>query len=1100
MKKFLHLFIGLVLTIAVFTAFFSLLNTSQNVFAAMPAGFQEQVVFNGLKNPTAVRFASDGRVFVAEKSGLIKEFDNTSDTTATIVADFRTNVHNFWDRGLLGLALDPNFPTKPYIYILYTYDAAIGGTAPRWGTPNNDSDGCPTPPGATGDGCVVSGRLSRFQVAGNVMTGQEQVLVEDWCQQYPSHSVGSIVFGADGALYASGGDGASFLFGDYGQAGNPKNPCGDPTVPVGGNQTPPTAEGGSLRSQDLRTLSDPTGLNGSIIRVNPDTGQAMPDNPLYSNPDQNAKKIIAYGMRNPFRINIKPGTNELWIGDVGGNNFEEINRITNPLDSNVKNFGWPCYDTNHRNDGFDGLNLNICENLYNQGGATDPYYFYDHNVNIVPGESCSMGSSSISGIIPNFSSNGAYPAEYEGALFFADYSRNCIWAMLKGTNGLPDPANIKNFVAPAAGPVDLQVSPTGEIFYADFDGGTIRKIKYFGTSPTTCAADQFSVQYFNNMTLSGTPVFTSCEVAINNDWGGGGVGNGVPNDIFSARWTSKQNFTAGSYTFTATADDGVRVWVDNNLIIDKWIDQPATAYNATIDLTAGVHDIKMEYFENMYDAVAKLSWLQNGQTNTAPTPVINTPLNTLTWKVGDTINFSGTATDVEDGTLPGSALSWTLLMQHCPSNCHTHTIQTFDGVAAGSFVAPDHEYPSHLELKLTAKDSKGLEKSTSVDLQPKTVNLTFQSLPINGFSLLVGTLTGTTSFTREVIINSLISMNAPSPQTIGSKTYDFLSWSDGGAQNHAITAGNTAATYTANYKEQAGANNGLTAIYYDNLNFTGTSVTKTDPNINFDWGTGKPDPVIAQDTFSVRWTGQVQPQFSENYTFYTSSDDGVRLWVNNQLLVDKWVDQSATEWKGNITLTAGQKYDIKMEYYEGGWDASAKLFWSSPSTPKQIIPQAKLFSTNVTVPTPVPTPVPAVGDGLTGAYYDNADLTNFKANRIDPTVDFNWGTGVPHPLVGQDTFSVRWTGFIKPAVSGAYTFYTQSDDGVRLSVNNQMLINQWNDHSTTEHSGVINLTAGVKYPVTMDFYEGGWDAVARLLWSGPSVAKQVIPKANLYSK
>ena len=141
-----------------------------NAVATLPSGFQERVVFSGLTNPTTVQFSKDGRVFVAEKSGLIKVFDNLSDTTPTTFADLRTNVHNFWDRGMLGMVLDTNFPTDPYVYVLYTHDAAIGGTAPRWGQPGVTSDGCPTPPGATDDGCVVSGRLSRLTVDGNTNT------------------------------------------------------------------------------------------------------------------------------------------------------------------------------------------------------------------------------------------------------------------------------------------------------------------------------------------------------------------------------------------------------------------------------------------------------------------------------------------------------------------------------------------------------------------------------------------------------------------------------------------------------------------------------------------------------------------------------------------------------------------------------------------------------------------------------------------------------------------------------------------------------------------------------------------------------------------
>ena len=97
-------------------------------------------------------------MFVAEKNGLIKVYDSLTDTLPDIFADLRTNVHNFWDRGLLGMTLHPNFPTIPYVYVLYAYDKDPNNPQiPRWGTPGATSDPCPTPPGATGDGCVISG-------------------------------------------------------------------------------------------------------------------------------------------------------------------------------------------------------------------------------------------------------------------------------------------------------------------------------------------------------------------------------------------------------------------------------------------------------------------------------------------------------------------------------------------------------------------------------------------------------------------------------------------------------------------------------------------------------------------------------------------------------------------------------------------------------------------------------------------------------------------------------------------------------------------------------------------------------------------------------
>ena len=159
---------------------------------------------------------------------------------------------------MLGLAVDPQFPTRPYVYVLYTYDHVLGSAAaaPRWGTAGVEADTCPNPPGFTADGCVVSGRLSRLTASGGVMSGAEQVLVEDWCQQFPSHSMSDIVFDSEGALIVNGGDGASFDDADWGQFGGaqpgtptPRNPCGDPPGGVGGAMNPPSAEGGSLRAR-----------------------------------------------------------------------------------------------------------------------------------------------------------------------------------------------------------------------------------------------------------------------------------------------------------------------------------------------------------------------------------------------------------------------------------------------------------------------------------------------------------------------------------------------------------------------------------------------------------------------------------------------------------------------------------------------------------------------------------------------------------------------------------------------------------------------------------------------------------------------------------
>jgi predicted small lipoprotein YifL len=138
--------------------------------------------------------------------------------------------------------------------------------------------------------------------------------------------------------------------------------------------------------------------------------------------------------------------------------------------------------------------------------------------------------------------------------------------------------------------------------------------------------------------------------------------------------------------------------------------------------------------------------------------------------------------------------------------------------------------------------------------------------------------------------------------------------------------------------------NGLQATYYNDLSFTNVALKRIDANVNFDWRLGSPSAAVNADLFSVRWKGLIEPKFSETYTFYTSTDDGVRLWVDGQLIVDNWANQAETEFSGTISLTAGNKYQIVMEYYDNVRNAAAKLLWSSASQPKSAIPNENLYS------------------------------------------------------------------------------------------------------------------------------------------------------------
>jgi glucose/arabinose dehydrogenase len=624
--------------------FFFIFTSSLPIEAGLTEGFQEEIVFRDLSNPVAIRFAPNGEVFIAEKSGIIKRYDSITDTTPEIFADLRTNVYNFWDRGLLGLAIHPNWPATKHIYVAYAYDGDIGGPAPKYGQPNVDSDPCPTNP--TGDGCEVSGRLSRLSKQDIQMT--ETVLIEDWCQVFPSHSIGDLKFGPDGALYMSGGDGASFTAADFGQLGKPVNFCGDPS-----------GEGGALRSQDILSRGDPLNLNGTILRLDPasDLNGGHPagpllNNPSISSPDMNERRIIGYGLRNPYRFTIRPGTNELWIGDVGWSTWEEINRIVDPT-AGVVNFGWPCYEGNNLQTSYDQQQL--CKILYNTGNAAKPYFTYNHNTAIAPGDKCGTGGSSITGLA--FYDSDRFPAQYHQALFGADYSRSCIWVMFPGTNGLPDINYRKTFHTTAESPVDLQVGPDGNLYYADLEG-TVRRIKFgSGSAPES---------------------------------------------------------------------------------------------------------------ENPPPPNTQL-----------PVAKINLPTATTKWSVGEVIQFSGSAKNANGTPIPDADLKWMLNIHHCVAvgHCHVHHIRGWDGISEDTFIAPDHEYPSFLEIVLTAKSSDGKEGKAAVLMDPKIMKFKLESSP-SKLQLIFNEKPITTPYSTNVILGATVNLEAPNSQKRGSTAYLWDIWSD----------------------------------------------------------------------------------------------------------------------------------------------------------------------------------------------------------------------------------------------------------------------------------------------------------------------------------
>ena len=574
-----------------------------------------------------------------------------------------------------------------------------------------------------------------------VWTGDEAVLLHGWCQQYGSHSIGSVVFGTDGYLYVSSGDGASYDTVDVGATGTQR--CTDPS-----------GYGGALRSQSVRRPAGTAAeLNGTVLRLDPDTGAPAPGNPFAGDPDPIRQRVLAYGLRNPYRIAPRPGTNEIWVGDVGWGTWEELNRID--VDNAAENFGWPCYEGAARQSGYDNANQPLCESLYTQGpsAVTNPQLAYNHGAQL--GTGCPTGGSAISAV--GFSTHAtAYPASYRGGVFFGDYSRRCLWyASMTGSS--LNAGSVAVFDATAY-PAELKSGPGGDMYLVDIGANRVKRIRYTagGNTPPIAIARA-------NPTSGPTPLTVQFD----------GSGSSDPD--------------AGSSVTYAWDLDGDGAFNDSTAVSPSW------TYTSP-----GAVTVRLRVTDNL--GAAAIGSVAVTPGSSAPVVTISSPATTTPWKVADTVGFSVSATDAEDGTLPPSRITTRLVLKHCPggANCHDHVQQTFAGVSSGSFVAPDHEYPCWLELQASATDSSGITTTTDLRLDPATVNLSIDTTP-TGLQATVGGDQRTTPFTVPVIERSVNTIAVSSPQVAGP-TYTFAAWSDGGAISHDVVADATR-TYTAAFTQ-----------------------------------------------------------------------------------------------------------------------------------------------------------------------------------------------------------------------------------------------------------------------------------------------------------
>jgi glucose/arabinose dehydrogenase len=645
---------------------------------------------------------------------------------------------------------------------------------------------------------------------------------------------------------------------------------------------------------DLNNLSGATNHNGGALHFGP-------DGKLYIAVGENATPSNAQTLANllgkMLRIN-KDGTiptdNPFFNQATGVNRAIWALGLRNPFTFAFQPGTGRMFINDVGQNTFEEINDGIAGSNYgwpNSEGPTTtpghrgPLFFYGH------GSSSTTGCAITGGAFYN-PPVLQFPPEYEDTYFFADFCSG--WIRRVDTQSF----TATGFATGIASPVDLHVAADGSLYYLARDAGAVFRVVFTANqapSITTHPQDR-TVSAGGSATFS---VAASGAPTLRYQWQRDG-GN-IP------------GATATSFTISGVtlADDGAtfRAVVTNDF-------GSATSNSATLTVT----------------------------TNDPPTANITAPANNTLYTAGDTINFSGTGVDPEDGVLPPSAFTWRVDLHH-DTHTHPHLLPT-SGITSGSFNIPTTGETSAnvwYRIHLTVRDSGGLTSSTFVDVVPRKSTITLATSPA-GLQLTLDGQPVTTPISVLGVVGIQRTLGVVSPQTQGGTTYAFASWSDGGAATHTISTPAVDTTYTAVFQVSTTPPGvGLLGTYWNNINFTGTSFTRLDPAVNFNWGTGAPIPGIAADTFSVRWNGQVRAKVTGTHTFFTTSDDGVRLFVNGQLVIDNFTDHAATENSGTIALTGGQLYDIRMDMYENGGQAVAQLRWSAPGVAKEVIPQASLY-------------------------------------------------------------------------------------------------------------------------------------------------------------
>ncbi len=418
----------LFLSIIVSSLFFSM-GRDAVAAAALPDGFTHTLVASGMTGPVGLAFLPDGRILVIEQRGAVRLVVGGV-LHLDPVLDIQDQVRYAGEQGLLGIAVDPGYPDRPFIYLYYTHETLNYHYITRF---------------------TVSGTL--IDPAGTDLTvdpGSYFYLLTDIPRNAGNHNGGALRFGPDGMLYAGPGDDAGYCVA----------------------QLRDDLRGVILR-MDVSGLPPDNSVRDRAIK----SEMVPPDNPFVSAASDNERLVWAYGLRNPFRFSVDPVTGNLFIGDVGWNTYEEVSLSAAP---GGENFGWP-----YREGYISNPSYPTCY------GMPEPV---DETVDPIGGYDQVSGAYSVMGGVVyhpvNYPFDSSWPSQFDGDYFFADYYQGFLirlkdqgdgtWAVPPPVSGQPSP---EYFITGISSPADFAVGPDGALYYISQWTGSLYRIEYITNSP-----------------------------------------------------------------------------------------------------------------------------------------------------------------------------------------------------------------------------------------------------------------------------------------------------------------------------------------------------------------------------------------------------------------------------------------------------------------------------------------------------------------------------------------------------------------------------------------------------------------------------------------